>query len=322
MDLLAGVPVRPETPQGYDRGLFPVWSDLDGDGCDTREEVLIRDSRGTAQVDPYGCRVVAGDWYSPYDGVWVSDPSELDIDHVVALKEAWDSGADAWDAATRERFANDLDDPRSLIAVTASSNRSKGDADPSNWMPPNRGDWCRYVSAWVVVKWRWGLAMDPSEYGRVRNLLTGECEGATAEDGIPAAPTTAATTTTAAAATTTASTAAPSGGSQTVVISVVVYDAAGRDVEYGDSEYVELANTGGAAVDVSGWVLADEAGNRIVIGSGYSIPPGGSLRVYTGPGDDTPTRFFAGRGQAVWNNEGDTVSLYDTSGNLVDRYSY
>ena len=105
-------------------------------------------------MDAFGCKVVAGDWYSVYDGVWVSDPGLLDVDHVVPLKEAWDSGAKEWDAATREVFANDLEDQRSLIAVTAGSNRAKGAADPSNWMPPNRDDWCRYVAAWVVIKAR------------------------------------------------------------------------------------------------------------------------------------------------------------------------
>ncbi len=114
---------------------------------------------------------MVGDWYSVYDDVWVTEPSRLDIDRVVALKEAWDSGAREWDAATREAFVNDVDDSRSLIAVTAESNRSKGEADPSNWLPPNRDDHLRYIAVWVVVKARWELSMDQSEYGRIRLLM-------------------------------------------------------------------------------------------------------------------------------------------------------
>ncbi len=90
---------------------------------------------------------------------------------MVALKEAWDSGAWAWDDARRRDFANDLNDPRTLRATSAQVNEDKGADDPSNWLPPRRSDWCRYVSDWVHIKARWGLSMDRSEAGRVRNVL-------------------------------------------------------------------------------------------------------------------------------------------------------
>lgn len=166
----AGIPVARERGAGYRRELFRHWTDDDGDGCNTREEVLIAESTSRAQVDPYGCKVVAGDWYSPYDGVTHTDPSDLDIDHLVPLKEAWDSGAHSWSSAKRRQFANDLSDTRSLIAVTAGENRSKGDKDPSNWMPDRREYWCTYVADWIAVKSRWGLSMDQSEAGRVRKI--------------------------------------------------------------------------------------------------------------------------------------------------------
>ncbi|MEY2966404.1 MAG: hypothetical protein RLY50_454, partial [Actinomycetota bacterium] len=141
--------------------------------------MLIAESLSRAQVDPFGCKVIEGDWYSPYDGLTHTDPAELDIDHVVPLKEAWDSGAHSWSAARRRAFANDLSDPRSLIAVTSAVNRSKGDKDPSNWLPPNRADWCRYIADWVAVKARWGLTMDKSEHGRITKLAKGECASTT-----------------------------------------------------------------------------------------------------------------------------------------------
>jgi Protein of unknown function (DUF1524) len=204
--LLHTVAIESESPAGYDRSLFEHWIDADGDGCDTREEVLIRDSHGSAQVDAFGCAVVAGDWYSPYDGAWQSDPSELDIDHVVPLKEAWDSGANAWTPDRRRAFANDLDEPRALVAVTDSVNQSKSDADPSNWMPPNHDDWCRYLGAWVRVKAKWGLTMDQSEYGRVENLLQDDCAGLSADAGLVVAPAQTSTPSTAPTPTTATST--------------------------------------------------------------------------------------------------------------------
>ena len=176
-DLLAGIRVERERPSGYQRSLFPHWQDVDGDGCDAREQVLKRDSTTLPQVDPFRCFVVEGDWLSPYDGVMVSDRTRVDIDHVVALKEAWDSGAWAWTPLQRTAFANDTSDPRSLRATSASSNRSKSDKDPSNWLPPRAAFRCTYVAEWVAIKARWGLSMDESEFGRVRNLLNSDCVG-------------------------------------------------------------------------------------------------------------------------------------------------
>lgn len=176
---VAGVRIARERPAGYSRALFRHWTDDDRNGCSAREDVLIAESSTPAQVDRFGCKVIAGDWYSPYDGLTHTDPADLDIDHVVALKEAWDSGAHSWTASRRRAFANDLSDARSLIAVTASVNRSKGDKDPSNWMPPNRADWCRYIADWVAVKSRWGLTMDESEHGRISRLARGECASTT-----------------------------------------------------------------------------------------------------------------------------------------------
>ena len=134
--VLQTIRVENERPNGYQRSLFEHWRDIDGDGCDSRDQVLKRDSVTRAQVDPISCDVIAGDWVSPYDGARFSDPSDIDIDHVVALKEAWDSGAWAWSSATRKAYANDTSDRRTLAAVTDRVNQQKSDKDPSNWLPP------------------------------------------------------------------------------------------------------------------------------------------------------------------------------------------
>ena len=160
--LIAALPVAEETGNGYDRGLFRLWTDADGDGCDTRREVLMKESLTAVSVSS-GCRLTGGKWFSAYDSVKTTDPSTFDIDHFVPLKEAWDSGARGWDSATRTAYANDLGYEGSLIAVSASSNRTKSDRDPSKWMPNAAGYRCQYVFTWVQVKLRWGLAVDGQE---------------------------------------------------------------------------------------------------------------------------------------------------------------
>jgi hypothetical protein len=194
IEVLKTVTVQNEYSRGYQRSLFKHWLDVDGDGCDAREQVLKRDAIGLPQVDSFKCFVVEADWLSPYDGVRTSDRTRVDIDHTVALKEAWDSGAWQWNEAQRTAFANDTSDTRSLIAASSSSNRSKGDRDPSNWMPPLRGYWCTYSANWIAVKARWGLSMDQSEWGRLNNVLSGQCAGTTMRgwsDVVAGAPATA-----------------------------------------------------------------------------------------------------------------------------------
>ena len=177
LDILEELVVNPEQRSGYDRDLFVHWSDLDGDGCDTRREVLLRDTRVEAVLDPNRtCWVVSGLWYSYYDDEWVQGPSSLDIDHLVPLAEAWDSGAHRWSDDRREAFAND---EGALVAVTSRSNRSKGAADPAEWMPPNGDFECPYVAAWVATKARWSLSVDQREAAFLRGLLNSGCRGTT-----------------------------------------------------------------------------------------------------------------------------------------------
>lgn len=151
------LPMAAETRRGYERDTFRHWIDANGDCQDTRDEVLEAESL----VATTGCDVTEGEWRSYYDGVTTEDPSTFDIDHMVPLAEAWDSGAKRWTKNTRERFANDLGDRRSLVAVTASSNRSKSDRDPAEWMPDRAH--CTYVRQWVAVKLRWRLTVDRPE---------------------------------------------------------------------------------------------------------------------------------------------------------------
>ncbi|MFM8154989.1 MAG: DUF1524 domain-containing protein, partial [Actinomycetes bacterium] len=121
--VLGSLAVRPANAGGYARSKFRHWI-TQSDGCSTREAVLIRDA---TTVSANGCRIISGSWFSPYDATTWTSGSRLDIDHMVPLKEAWVSGASAWSADRRKSFANDMGWRGSLIAVSASSNRSKGD---------------------------------------------------------------------------------------------------------------------------------------------------------------------------------------------------
>lgn len=161
--------VAAETPSGYDRDLFPTWTDQDHDGCDTRAEVLIRTSTVPATTNQY-CTVQTGRWYDWYDDTTYRSASQLDIDHLVPLAEVWASGGRRWNAARREAYANDLADPRTLVPVSLHANRSKGDQEPDEWMPIDHP--CRYVRSWVVVKTRWSLAIDRAEKADLLRMAT------------------------------------------------------------------------------------------------------------------------------------------------------
>jgi len=154
---------------GYERSLFKHWIDADKDRCDTRKEVLIQEAVSLPKLSS-GCVLIGGKWISSYDALATTDYSTLDIDHMVPLSEAWRSGAWKWSPAQREAFANDLTDPRALIAVTASLNRQKSDQDPSTWMPPENK--CLYVSNWIAIKVRYSLTVDSAEANALTSLVT------------------------------------------------------------------------------------------------------------------------------------------------------
>lgn len=157
---LAQLPVAPEKSSGYDRDKFGSGWRTQSDGCDTRDHVLREETRKGRQR---GCDIKGGQWRSKYDGKTVRAAQRLDIDHMVPLAEAWASGASKWGKKAREDFANDLDFRDALVAVSASTNRSKSDRDPAEWMPPRSGAHCWYTQAWISVKYKYNLSVDPAE---------------------------------------------------------------------------------------------------------------------------------------------------------------
>jgi hypothetical protein len=171
--LLGKVVVRSESHNStYERVRFRHWSDLDGDGCRTRDEVLIAESTRSVRIGS-GCNVTAGRWVSWYDDKVWTDDADVDIDHVVALAEAWGSGASEWSPAKRERYANDVGFSWSLDAVTDDVNQSKGARDPASWLPA--GHRCKYARHWVAIKYRWRLSINSAERTALAAILDGSC---------------------------------------------------------------------------------------------------------------------------------------------------
>ena len=178
--VLATLPVKGRAPMtGYDRAEFgQAWLDADRNGCDTRNDVLRRDVSG-AVLDPrtHGCVVLSGTLHDPYLGQDVpfrrGPGDQVDIDHVVALGNAWVTGAFRFDIRTRAALAND---PLDLLAVDLHTNRAKGDGDAATWLPPYRPFRCAYVARQIAVKHKYGLWVTPAERAaRVRGL--GSCPG-------------------------------------------------------------------------------------------------------------------------------------------------
>ncbi|EKD20479.1 uncharacterized protein L3040_004234 [Drepanopeziza brunnea f. sp. 'multigermtubi'] len=166
--LLAGLTVAAQGPQtGYSRDLFPSWITISGN-CNTRETVLIRD--GTNVVTNTACASTSGSWFSPFDGATWTAASDVDIDHMVPLSNAWKSGAAAWTTAQRQVFANDLTNPQ-LWAVTDNVNQAKSDSGPENWKPPLTSFYCTYAKAWTKVKSVYDLTITSAEKTALTSML-------------------------------------------------------------------------------------------------------------------------------------------------------
>ncbi|GAA2721295.1 HNH endonuclease family protein [Cellulomonas aerilata] len=166
---LDSLEVKGRAPRtGYDRDLFgAAWADVDRNGCDTRNDVLARDLTGeTFKPGTRDCVVLAGTLQDPYGGGverFVRGPStsaDVQIDHVVALSDAWQKGAQGWDDATRTAFAND---PLNLLAVDGPINQAKGASDAATWLPPHRPYRCRYVLRQAQVKATYRLWVTAAE---------------------------------------------------------------------------------------------------------------------------------------------------------------
>jgi hypothetical protein len=162
---------------GYTRAQFTHWSDLDRNGCDARNDTLKRDlTEVIYKAGTRDCKVIAGLLLDPFSGkviTFSSTKSTIDIDHVVALSNAWQTGAAYFDKTKRQQIAND---PLNLLAVDFSLNRQKGDGDAATWLPPLKSYRCDYVARQIAVKAKYGLWVTQAEKGAIIKLLE-KCEG-------------------------------------------------------------------------------------------------------------------------------------------------
>ena len=173
--------VRPAAPMtGYARARFgPAWADVDRNGCDTRDDILRRDLRPVTLTAGSDCQIAGGLLHDPYTGRTIRFTRGLgtslavQIDHVVALADAWRTGAARWPAAERLRYAND---PLVLLAVDGPANEAKADDDASQWLPPNRSFDCPYVARQVEVKTKYRLWVTRGERSAIAATLAG-CTG-------------------------------------------------------------------------------------------------------------------------------------------------
>ncbi|MFJ2101445.1 HNH endonuclease family protein [Streptomyces anulatus] len=183
-EAIGKIPVAEEKRTGYERDNFKHWVDEDDDSCTTRAEVLLAEAI-TAPEQGDRCSLSGGKWLSYYDESQVTDAKKLDIDHMVPLAEAWDSGAHDWTPERREAYANDLGTDRSLVAVTAKTNRSKADRDPAQWMPPAESATCTYLVDWTATKLRWALTMDDTEKTALLDLAAPCAESVVQYESVP-----------------------------------------------------------------------------------------------------------------------------------------
>jgi hypothetical protein len=192
-ELLATLPIKGRAPKtGYDRALFgQAWADVDRNGCDTRNDILQRDLTGITFTNSVPCKVQSGTLADPYTATSISflrgsgTSSRVQIDHVVALSDAWQKGAQQLTAEKRTAFAND---PLNLQATDGPTNQKKGDGDAATWLPPNKGFRCEYVVRQISVKAAYGLWVTQAEHEAMSRILAG-CAGQPAPASqAPAAP--------------------------------------------------------------------------------------------------------------------------------------
>ncbi|GAA3527977.1 hypothetical protein GCM10022234_26480 [Aeromicrobium panaciterrae] len=292
--------VVPEDRQKYLRAFFGTgWIDADNNCRDTRQEVLARESQVPVGK---GCKIFRGKWLSYYDNKTWTKSFEVQIDHLVPLAEAWDSGAYTWDLATRIRYANDLGELRALVPTTTDLNYAKVADDPQWYVP--KVNQCKYIAAWIAVKGRWNMTVDKREKEAIDAVMKG-CPDSKL-------------TITRAKITLLPFAAGTGNANKDITIEEIVYG--------GKSERIVLRNNGKGPATLEGWVVHDAAGYGQFRMSKTVIPGGGTLTILSSAG----TNRFDKAGNPiqhaswgdVWNNSGDTATLIDGKRKVTDTCRY
>ena len=302
--------VPPNIP-GYDRKDWRHWTDTDGDCQNTRHEVLIDESASPVEFKTdRRCQVAGGEWIDPYTGHQVIDATKLDVDHMVPLKNAHLSGAWAWDSNQRKAYANDMDDPDHLIAVTASANRQKGAKGPEAWKPSNQGYWCKYTKDWIRIKVDWELTVTPKEWQALSQMLDTCGVVSTYPPAAQVAPT-----------------------ERVPVLKPAQRPAqtrteSDRSVKIASiscrskPESVKIENDGHLEVELTGWHIEDDGRKAVMdFPTGFILKAASSVEVLAGAkGPNTNAKLYWS-GRNVLDNDGDTAYLFNTENELVSKKS-
>ena len=303
--LLRIAEVSPDLPS-YDRDDWKHWVDEDRDCQNTRHEVLIDESLAkVAFKTDRKCQVAMGEWFDPYTGETVTDATRLDIDHMIPLKNAHNSGGWAWDKSRKAAFANEMSYADHLVAVTASANRKKGAKGPEAWKPTNKGYWCDYAVDWVRIKTDWDLSATKAEWGALEEML----ETCDSTPSIPAVSPKAESPTTVKEAVPPAA-----ASSNSLDVRIASIDCKGKP------EVVTIENSGASTRDMTGWKVSDDGlGHTFNFPNGFLLRPGSSMKLVTGgSGQDTESVIYW-KTRTVRNNDGDTARLFDPSGETVSE---
>ena len=294
----------------YDRDDWKHWADDDSDCQNTRHEVLIEESSKevTFKSDKQ-CQVAAGEWLDLYTSDTVTDATKLDVDHMVPLKNAHDSGGWAWDKDKKAAYANGMGYADHLIAVTASANRQKGAKGPDEWKPADQDYWCDYAVDWVQIKVDWGLSATKAEWAALQEMIT-TCDNPPSITAIPSKAEPSSTAKPVSPVTT------PGPPVEPGVVDVLITSLDCK----GKPEIVVVENVGTPAQDMTGWKVEDRGSkNTYTFPTGFSLEAGASVELVSGgSGVDAGQTIFWKKG-TVWNNDGDTASLIDSSGQLASE---
>jgi hypothetical protein len=311
------VPVRDDIPK-YSRDDWKHWNDTDKDCQNTRAEVLIEESTAAPTfASDRRCRVTGGIWNGPYSGQTFTDAGDLDIDHLVPLKNAHRSGGWQWNQERKEDYANSMASDFHLIAVDKSANRAKGAKGPEAWQPPDSTYHCRYAQHWIKVKHAWDLTATEAEWQALEEMLTtcpvavesGEAGGIVAPAPTstppPAPPPTRAVFT-----------------GSLFITEIMPDPSAVRDAA---GEWFEVHNPDrDQEVNLMGWTIRKDEGKGHRISAELPISPGGYLVLGRNSDKAVNGGIVADYEYAGFTltNDGDVIELVEPAGRVADRVEY
>ena len=295
--------------ESYNRKKWKHWVDYDNDCQDTRTEVLIEESKVEVKYkDLRKCKVESGLWVDLFTDNEFTDPTKLDIDHMVPLNNVHFSGGSSWSQQKKESYANSLDSTNHLIAVSASANRSKGAKGPEDWRPPNKEYWCDYAIGWIDIKSKWDLTVNQRELESISDMFK-YCETIPVINVINKSSINLKTE----------STIAPQSSSDVDYLGKIIISHIECD---SNPEVIGFKNISDERIELSEWKIEDDgAKNSYVFPVNTFIPPNSEIRLFAGKYQLTSDDEVLWTKRTVLNNDGDLVRLFDSNMNMIAQES-